>query len=444
MRSSILLKFLLVLAPIFLAIVLCGSFVAAKILIRDNTGELTARVGSLAARVAIALDINDAYRYRQLANDLIAPLGVDRAIVCVEYRKTGAEDFLAAHPQGLGCKGQSAPFFVDIPVDYDEAYSLGVWFTDAEISAAVKKQVSISAVVLALAFLVTLLSATIGFRLIVSSRLLELHSAIRKAADEFERSKVPTVGNDELTEIIHAYNSLMDREESREQQLQSANEILTRQSRQDPLTGLCNRRYFSELMGEPSSRQPAPGKCDAILLMDLDHFKQINDRCGHLAGDEVLIEVATRLAQAVPAGATVVRWGGEEFLVYLPGLAFTEVESIGAMVLQSIGKTPIETSHSSLSVTTSIGIVRLPFLIENKAMSAEQAVSLADAALYRAKSAGRNRAVSIASQSLPGDAARAIVENDFAQAERDALIKSVDVPGPAMDMAAASYLKKAS
>ena len=145
----------------------------------------------------------------------------------------------------------------------------------------------------------------------------------------------------------------------------------------------------------------------------------------------------------MPTRATVVRWGGEEFLIYIPEVDFSEVESIGAKMLSAIGKTPIETSHSNLTVTASIGVARLPFMIDKQTMLAEQAVSLADAALYRAKQTGRNRAVSLTNQTLANHAEKTAVENDFTAAQHRGLINTVDIPGPAMDTSSVSYLKKA-
>ena len=239
--KSILTKFLIVLAPIYLGLVLLGSFVAAQLLIRDTTDLLAARVGGMAARVSLAIDIHEAHSFSALAQDLIAPLGVDPAVVCVELRSNESSAFITAHPPTLGCKGQEeAPFEVLLPVDDYDTYSLFVKFTDEATRQAVNKQVLITVCILALAFLVTLISAAIGFRMIVSRRLLSLHDAIRMAADNLQRRRVKESGVDELAQIINAYNTLMDQDDVRERQLTAANEILTLQSKQDPLTGLYN------------------------------------------------------------------------------------------------------------------------------------------------------------------------------------------------------------
>jgi diguanylate cyclase (GGDEF)-like protein len=426
--KSILTKFLIVLAPVYLVLVLVGSFIAAQVLIRDNTDLLTSRVGSLAARVSLALDIHEAYAYDTLAQDLIAPLGVDEAVVCVEFRSADGSNVIAAHPPTLGCVGQSnAPFEAEIPVDDYDEYNLHLKFTDAAITAAVKKQIIITASVLLFAFIITLVSAAIGFKAIVSSRLLALHDAIRMAADNLQRQRVQSTGYDELAEIIKAYNTLMDQDAVRERQLTAANEILTRQSKQDHLTGLYNRRFFSTMVTENSPATPVSG---AIMLMDVDHFKKINDVHGHAAGDEVLVALAGRITNCLPDETPVVRWGGEEILVYLSNLGYDEVNSFATMLLNAVGATPVTTKSGDIKVTTSIGIVRLPFSCGGQTLLPEESVNLADAALYKAKSAGRNCAIAIAEQSLASEDAIAVVEKDFEKALKEGLIHTETLHGP--------------
>lgn len=443
--KSILTKFLFVLAPIYLGLVLIGSFVAAQLLIRDTTDELAARVGGLAARVSIALDVHEAQSYSSLARDLIAPLGADPAVVCVEYRSNNIGNFITAHPPTLGCKGQEgAPFAVDLPIDDYDQYSLFVKFTDKAITAAVKKQILITACILTLAFLVTLISAGIGFRMIVSRRLLALHEAIRLAANNLQRLRVKSDGVDELAQIINAYNSLMDQDAVRERQLTAANEILSRQSKQDPLTGLYNRRFFSSIVNNEQKTTRYANRCGTIMLLDIDFFKNINDKYGHAAGDEVLIEISKRLKDCLPDDTPIVRWGGEEILVYLEDLEFSEVDAYTAMLLSVIGSKPMQTKAGSITVTTSMGVVRLPFACENRPLSPEEAVNIADVALYKAKSSGRNRAISIAEQQVDTFGIKEFIERDFEEALEKGYIHIETITGPPVVMKGPSVIDKAA
>lgn len=133
-----------------------------------------------------------------------------------------------------------------------------------------------TAALLVFAFLVTLVSAAIGFRTIVSARLLALHDAIMLAASNIDRQRVQNNGYDEQAEIIKRYNTLMDQDAVRERQLTAANEILCKQSKQDHLTDLYNRRFFSAMVKDNMPTSINTDRCGAMLLMDIDHFKQIN------------------------------------------------------------------------------------------------------------------------------------------------------------------------
>ncbi|HEX4509109.1 MAG TPA: GGDEF domain-containing protein, partial [Burkholderiaceae bacterium] len=129
--------------------------------------------------------------------------------------------------------------------------------------------------------------------------------------------------------------------------------LLRAHTERDALTGLANRRQFREVMRVRDAEHRFRG---ALLMVDVDHFKRINDQHGHAGGDRVLVEVARRLATAVRANDLVARWGGEEFLVFAPGVEGGELEQLAERVRVSIGETPV-TMHggAGLGVTVSIG-----------------------------------------------------------------------------------------
>jgi diguanylate cyclase (GGDEF)-like protein len=195
------------------------------------------------------------------------------------------------------------------------------------------------------------------------------------------------------------------------------------QSERDALTNLANRRHFQSLMQE---RDGARGFDGALLLVDLDHFKHVNDGHGHAAGDAVLCEVAQRLNQAVRADDLVVRWGGEEFLILAPGVQGEALDALAARVLQAIGGTPIgvaaraepgrPTASAALNITVSIGYGRFPLPPHRAPVPWEQALNLADMALYVAKSQGRNRAVGLRAVAAAGADALRAIEADFERA----------------------------
>ncbi|HET8714263.1 MAG TPA: GGDEF domain-containing protein [Holophagaceae bacterium] len=179
-------------------------------------------------------------------------------------------------------------------------------------------------------------------------------------------------------------------------------------SLQDSLTGLRNRRYLQEFMGPESEQilrswnQESPVKQSlAILLLDLDHFKQVNDTHGHAAGDAVLKQLATLLSETLRKQDLVIRWGGEEFVLVARGAdrgyALMLAERIRERVADHTFRLP---DGAELHRSCSIGYSLYPFdPARPQHLGWEQVLGLADACLYRAKGLGRNRAIGL----LPGE-----------------------------------------
>lgn len=154
----------------------------------------------------------------------------------------------------------------------------------------------------------------------------------------------------------------------------------------DKLTGLLNRHAFTILIDKLLAEYRRAPQPIAILLVDIDHFKEINDHHGHIVGDAVLGVVAGLLQDSLRQSDIAVRWGGEEFLLVLSRCDHAEAQRIAENLLQKIATTPIEVNGLHITVTVSIGVsqydgIELP----------DQAVSRADTALYAAKNGGRNR-----------------------------------------------------
>lgn len=157
----------------------------------------------------------------------------------------------------------------------------------------------------------------------------------------------------------------------------------------DTLTGLANRLAFNEFLPGAIARAQRSGMALAVMFLDIDHFKSINDTLGHATGDAVLVEYARRLRASVRAADTVARLAGDEFVVVLEHLHTREAAVATARkIVQQIGGTPFELPARSLQVTTSIGVAfEQP---DGGALEPAALLARADAALYRAKSAGRN------------------------------------------------------
>ena len=170
-----------------------------------------------------------------------------------------------------------------------------------------------------------------------------------------------------------------------EQALQASRKELEAHARMDPLTGLANRRQFEERLAHALGRSRRQGQAVALMYMDVDHFKQINDGHGHAAGDEVLRIFGQRLSACVRAGDLVARLGGDEFVVLIEDLATPETAEATARKLIAAMAEGIAVEAATLHVTTSIGIAYSMHPAVSKTLAAA-----ADAALYAAKRAGRN------------------------------------------------------
>lgn len=160
-------------------------------------------------------------------------------------------------------------------------------------------------------------------------------------------------------------------------------------SQHDALTGLLNRRALMDALEREWQRLRRHGQPFAVLMLDLDHFKRVNDSLGHAAGDLVLTEAARRLAASARASDVVARAGGEEFMVLLPGADTKGATRAAERLLARLREQPVDLPARSLPVTASAGVALA--LASDTGVAA--VLARADAALYRAKEAGRDRVV---------------------------------------------------
>jgi diguanylate cyclase (GGDEF)-like protein len=174
-------------------------------------------------------------------------------------------------------------------------------------------------------------------------------------------------------------------------------ERLENMALRDGLTGLYNRRFLDEMLERDLAKLKRDNKAAALMLLDVDHFKRFNDTHGHQAGDEALRRVATALASSVRASDVVCRYGGEEFLVFLPDCSIAEATAKAEAIRAAVAGTSMSIGERVIpNVTISIGLAMFP----DHAATRAQIISAADAALYRAKGAGRNRVIT-AEQATP-------------------------------------------
>jgi diguanylate cyclase (GGDEF)-like protein/PAS domain S-box-containing protein len=236
---------------------------------------------------------------------------------------------------------------------------------------------------------------------------------LRKGAEPFwaEINSMPLY--DEAGEIIGFNGIMRDIDESQryEKRLEDNNrqlqaqlhEISQLQARlkaqafRDPLTEVYNRRYLEETLPRELSRSQRNGHPLALIMVDLDHFKRVNDTYGHPAGDAVLKALASILTHGAREGDIICRYGGEEFLVALPNMTLEQACQRAEAWRHALCESPIAYGDLRITCTLSAGVAAYPCHDGNM----ETLLHLADKALYRAKSNGRNCVESIAPSTPP-------------------------------------------
>ena len=188
----------------------------------------------------------------------------------------------------------------------------------------------------------------------------------------------------EYRELLALRHALEDRVQDRTRALEEANRMLGEMSRTDSLTGLLNRRAFLEASEAELHRAARTQQDCSVVMLDLDHFKQINDLHGHAAGDEILKRAASSLRSVLRSEDLIARWGGEEFILFLPSTACEKALLVAEKARSTLAEVGRATADFG-SITGSFGVAG-----HREGRTLESTIAAADHALYRAKKAGRN------------------------------------------------------
>jgi diguanylate cyclase (GGDEF)-like protein len=209
--------------------------------------------------------------------------------------------------------------------------------------------------------------------------------ALKSGVDRFGAGdlsyRMSLTGLDEFGQLGRTFNAMADK-------LEQSLATLREQSTHDDLTGLFNYREFNRQLTEEVERSRRYTRPFSLLMLDIDHFKVVNDTYGHMAGDEALQALATLIRREIRPVDLVARYGGEEFVMLLPETTGPGALELGERLRAFIAghAVPLSTGHT-IFLTVSIGLATYP----DDADSLPRLVNLADQALYAAKSAGRNR-----------------------------------------------------
>jgi diguanylate cyclase (GGDEF)-like protein len=218
----------------------------------------------------------------------------------------------------------------------------------------------------------------------------------------------------------------------RNQLLSASNEQLRIQAEIDPLTGLSNRHHLQVVM----AARPGRALEGTLYLLDVDHFKRINDQCGHAGGDAVLAEIARRLRHVLRDADLIARWGGEEFLILVRPLPPAEAEALAQRLLCALADTPVMHAGLPVPVSASIGFGQFPMRgaapQPELQIHWERAISLVDMAMYMAKAHGRNGACGIQRIEASTDAELEQIAEHVEQARREGRVELRFLHGPAV------------
>jgi diguanylate cyclase (GGDEF)-like protein/PAS domain S-box-containing protein len=173
------------------------------------------------------------------------------------------------------------------------------------------------------------------------------------------------------------------------EKIEQLQEELREQAIHDPLTRLYNRRYLNETLARELVRAGRENNPLSVIISDIDHFKMINDTYGHLVGDKFLVEIASLMKKYARGSDIVCRYGGEEFLLVLPGTTLDSATKRAEEIRQKCAEIILQHEGKDLKVTMSFGVAIYP----DHGKEAEEIIVKADKALYRAKAQGRNRTV---------------------------------------------------
>lgn len=252
-----------------------------------------------------------------------------------------------------------------------------------------RKAVAVAADLLNLTIIISVagvIIAIVATALLIYSVLIPIR-LLKQGAEHFGRGdlthRVPVVSRDEFGELAKTFNTMAA-------QLEKDHAALEEMAIHDGLTGLYNHREFHRLLQAELERSQRYKHPLSLLMLDIDHFKRVNDTYGHQSGDQVLHILADQLRNGIRKVDYAARYGGEEFIIVLPEMIAPDALLVAERLRQSIAAQPITIAQGqviAITITITIGVAAFP----DDADSKDKLIAAADKALYAAKAAGRNR-----------------------------------------------------
>ncbi|MGA2571293.1 MAG: EAL domain-containing protein [Terracidiphilus sp.] len=390
------------------AVVLVASCISLAVftsamLALDRMSSIEALDGRLATTADVigqnstaALNFND----KMAADEVLQALRNEPSIVsaCLydvsntlfsEYQKEPGTSRCAARMPSSPPESRNSRAIVR-PVRRRSEFVGTIWLT-SDISALQARERRMLLLAALLGFIALLLGGAAG--LVMQYRVSKPIHALAQAMRQITSGgsfdfRVKAGGSNELAQLAAGFNTMLGELEQRDRMTRIAEAKLFEQARTDALTGLPNRRYFAERLDQTLAQATRDHSLIGLLYIDLDGFKLVNDSLGHIVGDQLLREVATRLKPRVRLSDTMARVGGDEFTVILTSIKKSEGAATAAHALLEVLDQPFKIEGHEITIGASIGIS----LSVHGATQGADLLRQADSAMYAAKQGGRNRA----------------------------------------------------
>ncbi len=220
-------------------------------------------------------------------------------------------------------------------------------------------------------------------------RILLIRNIIDSGHNEKTTANFPIKGRDELSHMAKAIKNYIERLLKKEQEIITVNKQLTYLASHDVLTGIFNRHYFDQFLKQENERYLRYKEKYCVAMIDLDHFKKVNDNYGHDAGDAVLIDFSQRVLAHIRKTDVFARYGGEEFVLLMPNTVEKHALMLLERIREKIASEACTFNQHQISFSISVGLTEVQKI--DRAEEQDKQLTFADLALYDAKNSGRNK-----------------------------------------------------
>jgi len=388
----------------FTMVIPVSGFIFVVLIVLFEWGNFTSAENALKDKLNNVTNIYSLFLAEPIANNQIETVRLftsylisdpDIANILITDNQENTVDYFQSENKNLQSKTVSILYATE--TSFEKLGELKVSVSKDRIIDEFKQRVFYEAILLCALIAAMLMSIKIAYRYNIGVPLRNLTRAIVKYEHEGKHDPVPYKGKDELSTVIETYNQMQQLQKEANSKLQRyhihlENEVRERtielefHANHDSLTKLINRRKFNTVLLEAHEKVKDTDCRFALCYIDLDQFKLVNDTCGHIVGDRLLIEVSNLLKQQLGPKDFIARLGGDEFAVLLNEYSQNDAVSVAEKMLEVVGDYRLISKQNSLQIGLSIGIV----MMDKNNSDVDELMRKADLSCYAAKDNGRN------------------------------------------------------